>query len=66
MRTTISQASLYDNIWLPASTVEYSGRYGIDRFDQRVFGNDDDAASLAVSDHRPVWAVFEIGIGDDD
>ena len=28
------------------------------------FGNDDTAANLAVSDHRPVWAVFSIDGSD--
>jgi hypothetical protein len=30
--------------------------------DQAAFGNDDSAASLAVSDHRPVWARFSGGV----
>ena len=29
-------------------------------FDEIDFGNDDKAANLAVSDHRPVWVVFRI------
>ncbi len=66
LRTTITEASLFDNVWIPtAAGTEYAGRFGIDRFDQRVFGNDDDAASLAVSDHRPVWAIFST-LEDDD
>ena len=65
MRTTIKGTSLCDNIWLSSATREYAGRFGIDRFDQRVFDNDDEAASLAVSDHRPVWAVFETTEDDD-
>ena len=34
-------------------------------FDETDFGNDDKAANLAVSDHRPVWAVFSIDRDDD-
>ena len=59
--TTISEnaRSLYDNIWFdPEHVAEYSGENGIDAFDVTVFGNNDRAASLAVSDHRPVWARF--------
>ncbi len=67
IRTTISEASLYDNIWIHAEhTGEYAGQWGVDRFDQTVFGNDDDDASLAVSDHRPTWAKFDTGGEDDD
>jgi len=67
IRTTITQTSLYDNIWLDSQHAqEYAGQYGVDRFDQTVFGNDDDTASLAVSDHRPVWAKFGTGRPDDD
>ena len=67
--TTISEnaKSLYDNIWLdPEYVREYSGRHGVDDFDVTVFNNDDRAASLAVSDHRPVWAIFETSNADDD
>ena len=44
---------------------EYTGESGIDRFDEIHFGNDDAAASLAVSDHRPVWGIFRIDADDD-
>ena len=57
----IRDSSLYDNIFFQTDYVtEYAGRSGIDKFDETDFGNDDAAASLAVSDHRPVWAVFRI------
>jgi endonuclease/exonuclease/phosphatase (EEP) superfamily protein YafD len=66
VRTTISEASLYDNLWWDAEFVtEWTGAAGIDRFDEAVFANDDDAASLAVSDHRPIWTVFST-VSDDD
>jgi endonuclease/exonuclease/phosphatase family metal-dependent hydrolase len=67
IRTTISDASLYDNIWFePQYVKEFTGQIGVDRYDETVFGGDDDAASLAVSDHRPIWAVFNTGGPDDD
>ena len=67
VRTTISEASLYDNLWWDAEFVtEWTGAAGIDRFDEAVFGNDDDAASLAVSDHRPIWVTLSTELPDDD
>ena len=65
-KSHIKDTSLYDNILFQASYVtEYTGNSGIDRFDETDFGNDDKAASLAVSDHRPVWAEFRIDSDDD-
>ena len=65
-KSHIKDTSLYDNIFFQASYVtEYTGNSGIDRFDQTDFGNDDEAASLAASDHRPVWAEFRIDTDDD-
>ena len=65
-KSHISDSSLYDNIFFQKNHVtEYLGRSGIDRFDETDFGNDDKAANLAVSDHRPVWAVFSTEIDDD-
>ena len=66
IRTTISDASLYDNIWFdPAYVREWTGKRGVDRFDEVAFGNDDKVASLAVSDHRPIWAIFRTDQDDD-
>ena len=60
-KSHIRDSSLYDNIFFQTDYVtEYAGNSGIDKFDEMDFGNDDDAAHLAVSDHRPVWAVFRI------
>ena len=60
-KSHIVDSSLYDNIFFQTDYVtEYLGRSGIDKFDETDFGNDDKAANLAVSDHRPVWAVFRI------
>lgn len=65
-QTTIADNTL-DNIWIDQQqTLEWTGEIGIDRFDETVFGGDDDAASLAVSDHRPIWAMFNIDGPDDD
>jgi len=47
---------LYDNIWFQAYfTEEFTGTYGIIKFDEVLFGNDDKKASLTISDHRPLW-----------
>ena len=65
-KSHIRDSSLYDNIFFQKNYVtEYTGRHGIDRFDETDFGNDDRAANLAVSDHRPVWAVFSTTQDDD-
>ena len=65
-KSHIRDSSLYDNIFFQSDYVtEYLGTSGIDKFDETDFGNDDQAANLAVSDHRPVWAVFSIEIDDD-
>ncbi len=59
--------SLYDNIWFASDYLaEYTGVSGIDKFDETDFGNDDKAANLAVSDHRPAWADFYVDRADDD
>ena len=66
-KTTISERSSYDNLWRrPGATGEFRGLVEIYAFDDRLFGGDDEAASLAVSDHRPVAVMFETGLGDDD
>ncbi len=65
-KSHIRDSSLYDNIFFQKNYVtEYLNRSGIDRFDETDFGNDDEAANLAVSDHRPVWAVFSVTQDDD-
>ena len=66
-KSHIRDSSLYDNIFFQTDFVtEYLGISGIDKFDETDFGNDDKAANLAVSDHRPVWAVFGTNFEDDD
>ena len=65
-KSHIRDTSLYDNIFFQSFYVtEYTGNSGINRFDETDFGNDDKAASLAVSDHRPVWGEFRIDNDDD-
>ena len=65
-KSHIKDSSLYDNIFFQSSHVtEYTGESGVDRFDETDFGNNDRAASLAVSDHRPVWGEFRTDIDDD-
>lgn len=67
LRTTISDTSLYDNIWFQKDYVrEYSGRAGIIKFDENMFENDDTRAKKIVSDHRPIWATFNTALTDDD
>jgi len=66
-KSMIWDTNLYDNIWFQSHHVrEYSLDKGIVRFDETDFGNDDTSASKAVSDHRPVWALFNINGPDDD
>ena len=65
-KSHIKDTSLYDNIFFQTDHLtEYTGDSGIDRFDETDFGNDDVAASLAVSDHRPVWGTFHTANDDD-
>ena len=65
-KSHIKDTSLYDNIFFQTRYVtEYTGDSGIERFDEILFRNDDAAASLAVSDHRPVWGIFRTDTDDD-
>ena len=64
-KSVIYDSNLYDNIWFQTKYVKaYTGQKGIDKFDETDFANNDKAASLAVSDHRPVWAIFDTKIDD--
>ena len=66
-KSMIWDSHLYDNIWFQSHyTTEYTLDRGIIHFDEEDFGNDDKAASKAVSDHRPVWGKFRITGPDDD
>jgi len=55
-KTTITDTSLYDNIWTDSPVV----RSGVMRFDETMFGDNDEKAENEVSDHRPIWADFKI------
>ena len=64
--TSSIKERLYDNIWFQSHfTEEFTGTYGVIEFDEVLFGNDDKKASLAASDHRPLWADFESSVADD-
>jgi endonuclease/exonuclease/phosphatase family metal-dependent hydrolase len=67
-KTTITDTSSYDNIWLSEEHTldsEYL-RFGeIYPFDELLFGDDDRQASLMVSDHRPISAWFSTDRDDD-
>jgi len=57
---------LYDNIFFQSTyTKEFTGKYGVVKYDEELFGNDDKKASLMVSDHRPLWAEFDVNVDDD-
>jgi endonuclease/exonuclease/phosphatase family metal-dependent hydrolase len=65
-KSHIKDSSLYDNIWFQSDYLrEYTGVSGIDKFDETDFGDNDELASLEVSDHRPVWAEFHTTMDDD-
>lgn len=67
LKTTITDTSSYDNLWLNENnTTEYVSFYEIYKFDEVDFSNDDDTASLEVSDHRPISFYFSIDGVDDD
>lgn len=68
LKTTISDTSSYDNFWINSDTWnnEYNSFYEMYKFDELLFTNDDDQASLEVSDHRPISATFTTNLGDDD
>jgi endonuclease/exonuclease/phosphatase family metal-dependent hydrolase len=66
-KSMIWDTNLYDNILFQSQyTKEYTLDHGIIRFDETDFGNDDEKACAAVSDHRPAWALFNISGPDDD
>jgi endonuclease/exonuclease/phosphatase family metal-dependent hydrolase len=67
VKTTITDTSSYDNVWIdPERSREYAGFLEVYRFDELLFADDDRAASLAVSDHRPVAVLMATGLPDDD
>jgi len=57
---------LYDNIFFQSGhTQEYTGHFGVVKFDEEFYDNDDRNAGLEISDHRPLWAEFDVGQDDD-
>ncbi len=65
--THISSHSTYDQVFISLdATSEWTGEYGIFAFDEEFFNDDDQAANLAVSDHRPVWITLFVPDRDDD
>ena len=65
--THISSDTTYDQIFISLDeTHEWTGEYGTVLFDEELFGNDDEAANRACSDHRPVWITLYITGEDDD
>ena len=65
--TNISGTRLYDNLWFQQKyTQEYTGCSGVIKFDENMFGNNDQKAGLSVSVYRPVWADFRVTQPDDD
>lgn len=66
IKTTVTDTSLYDNFWFETRHVrEFTGKTGVWNFDETMFDNDDKQAKLAVSDHRPIWALFSTTTDDD-
>lgn len=65
--THISSRTTYDQIFISLDfTREWTGEWETVRFDEELFGNDDRAARLAGSDHRPVWITLAKSETDDD
>jgi endonuclease/exonuclease/phosphatase family metal-dependent hydrolase len=65
--TTIGTTNTYDHFLFQTTLVqEYTGQHGVIKFDEILFNNDDAAASLACSDHRPVWINLRVPNEDDD
>ncbi|MDC7223034.1 MAG: endonuclease/exonuclease/phosphatase family protein [Spirochaetales bacterium] len=66
LKTTITDTSSYDNIWIGPSTLEVSRDVSLYPFDELLYGNDDKTASREVSDHRPVSVELRTNLPDDD
>lgn len=65
--TKIDTENTYDHLMFPTTFLtEYTGSHGVINFDEDMFGNDDEQANEACSDHRPVWAEFRVPQSDDD
>jgi hypothetical protein len=65
--TKIKSRNTYDQIFISTDfTHEWTGEYKTVRFDETMIGNDDDAARIEVSDHRPVFLTLYVPLTDDD
>ena len=65
--TKIDTTNTYDHLLFQTNFVkEYTGTHGVEKFDETMFGNNDPAASLACSDHRPIWVILKVPQQDDD
>ena len=64
--THISSKSTYDQIFISTEfTKEWTGEFETIRFDEKYFG-DDEEANLVGSDHRPVYIRLFVSDKDDD
>jgi len=65
--SNVKSSEIYDNILIDRRcTKEWTGKAGVIRFDEALYGNDDKRATDDVSDHRPAWADFSTTGPDDD
>jgi hypothetical protein len=65
--TKIDTDNTYDHLLFQTNFLkEYTGSHGVIKFDEDMFGNDDELANETCSDHRPVWAEFRVPQTDDD
>jgi endonuclease/exonuclease/phosphatase family metal-dependent hydrolase len=65
--TVVTGSSTYDQVFLSIlETREWTGEWDTFAFDEDLHGDDDAAAKLAVSDHRPVWVTLYWTDDDDD
>jgi len=65
--TNLGSTEVFDNILIdPRCTREYAGVSGVVKFDETILANDDKRAMEEISDHRPVWAEFDVAGADDD
>jgi endonuclease/exonuclease/phosphatase family metal-dependent hydrolase len=68
MKTTITDTSSYDNIWLPTDHTYFSDFerfHEMYAFDEIMHADADDTASRRISDHRPISVVFSDAYDDD-
>ena len=66
VKTTISDASSFDNIWIGPFSLEVSSEISLFPFDELLYNNDDKTASREISDHRPVSVELRTNLPDDD